>query len=256
MGSGCRRLVGHGYRSATCSCASSNGRRRNSINAVGIGLRQAHTASKVGAGDGESLAHGLSCRCAEAQRSGRNRQCGSCSRRRGLDTDDHLLIDIKVIAAISEGIERAPCVAATAPTEVDVVLVGAAVVTVDVEGVSASIGTHCAEDDRTSCCHLFLNHRSPLAIAIECGSAAVLAGLLDKAGCAGVISEEDEGVADVADTVHAHTATASRAGTIAHALGLSDIVHQRSHSIALCSGVAARIAIKHICPVEGRRSQL
>ena len=256
LGTCCGRLVGHGNGGATGGCTGADGRRGDRVNAVSVGLGQGHVAGQVGTGHGKGLAYSLACGGAETQRTGADSQRRSCGAAAGrLDTDYHLLIYVEVVTAVAEGVQGAPGVAVTTPTEVDVVLVVAAAVTVNVEGVTAGVGTNSAEDDGTSCCHLFLNQRSPLAISIEGGTAAIGTGLLDEARGACVIAEEGEGVADVADTVNTHTATACSTRTIAHMLGLAYIVHQCGNSVALGGGVTAGVTVQHIGPVKRGRRQ-
>ena len=256
MGAGCTGIVGHGNGDTVGGIGCSDGARRDGVSAVGISLGQRHVAGQVGTGNGEGLADSSTGGGAEAQRGGADgqRRGGGAAAGR-LDTDYHLLIYVEVVAAVAEGVQRAPGVAVTAPTEVDVVLVGAAVVTVDVEGVATGVAAHGAEHDGTACCHLLLDQRCPLRVGVQGRAAAVGAGLLHEARGAGVVAEEGERVADVANAVHAHTATAGRARAVAHVLGLAHIAHQRGDSGALGGGVAARVAVQHVGPVERGRGQ-
>ena len=135
---GCRG-VGHSDGGTAGGSTGADGRRRDAVHTIGIGQRQGHVALEVGTGHGEGLAHCLAGGGAERQCAGRYTQRRGGARCRRLDADDHLLIDIEVVAAVAERVERAPGIAIATPTEVDVILVGAAVVAIDVEGVATGV---------------------------------------------------------------------------------------------------------------------
>ena len=144
-----------------------------------------------------------------------------------LDTDNHLLVLVEGRAATSEGVQGVVVVAVATPAEVDVVLVGAGVIAVNVEGMTAAKETACdgAEHDGTSLGEFFLDHGSPLCIAVEGSAAAIGAGLLDHAHGLLVIAEELEGINNQDNAVGINAATAGRSVAIGHVLGLTDVAH-------------------------------
>ena len=117
------------------------------------------------------------------------------------------------------------------------VLVGAAIVAVNIEGMTTGTAANGHEHDGTASIHLGLNHRSPLAIGIQ-GCTGIEVGLQDKTRCAGIVAEELEHVNNILCIINTDTATIS---TIGHLFGLSHIAHQCCHSIALSSCIAAAI---------------
>ena len=152
-----------------------------------------------------------------------------------------------------ECVQRIPVIVTAAPAEVHVILVGVAVIAIDIEGMATATGAYGAKYDRPLGIHFLLQYRCPLSIVIEGRAVAIGAGLIDKAGSFRIITADQEGIADVAHTVHAHAAAACRAGTVDHALGMADVVHQRCHGSTLLSSIAAGVVIEHIVPVKGDR---
>ena len=172
-----------------------------------------------------------------------------------LDTHNHLLLNIKRVAAAGEGIQDEVAIAVTTPAPVHVIGIVAGGIAVHVKGMStpAPIGVIITTiNDGAALGKLVLEQSSPFVIGIiYCSVVTVVigAGFELKASHLLIIAEELNSAQDVS----AHgTATAGR---IIHLLFLSDITHQPCHSIGLGGGVTTRVLVQHIVPVKCDRRQ-
>ena len=212
---------------------------------VGIGLGDIDLVGEVRALDDE-------CGCCRFAGVASHVQVGNRAFNHGthifrLDANDHLLPLVEGVAVtVREGVHHTPVVAVTTPSEVDVILIVTAAITVHVECMSTTAARHSCVDDRTALGHFGLQQVCPVGCRV--------AALTDHATSGLIVAEKDIHVHDVLRVGGVDATAASSRGAIHHVLGLTHIAHQGSHGVALSRGVVA-VGVLHVVPIEGHRRQ-
>ena len=177
VGAAVLRAIGYGDDLAVLKVAGTNAGSVNGEATARVIERQGDVAGDILTLHGEGGSRALLGKGFHIQ--GRGAHLDARTLQGRLDADHGLLVSIKVIVAVAKGIQCAPVVTVAAPTEVDVELVGAAVITVNIEGVTAvAAAVHSTEHDGTLGKNLGLEDLGPLSIGVKRLSTAIGAGLL------------------------------------------------------------------------------